>query len=304
MIRFVKSKEVDYAKWDHCISNSPQQFIFVYSWYLDAACPNWGALILNDYEAVFPLASASKLAIKYLYQPFFTRHFGVYSKIALNKSIEQEFFYSLPKEFQYWDFCLHTHHKTTPEKVEVKQRIYQQLDLSVSFGELRKKYSENALRNIKRAEKNKLKVDKEFKTASLIKDFKQSQGKKLSFTEKEYTSLKKIMSACDKNTKTYCWAARGENKEAIAGAYFMEINNRIIYLKGFSTEDGKKKGAMHFLFDSFIQSQSNQNKVFDFGGSSVASVARFYKNFGATDSLYLHIHSNRLPKFIRWIKSS
>ena len=302
MIRFVKSKEIDYAKWDDCILKSPQQFIFVYSWYLDAACTNWSALILNDYEAVFPLASASKLAIKYLYQPFFTRHFGVYSKTILNKTIEQDFFSSIPKEFQYWDFCLHPHHKTSPVKVEVKQRIFQQLDLNIDFAQIRKQYSENALRNIKRAEKNSLTVDKEFKPFILVKHFKLSQGKKLSFTEKEYTSLKKIMNACDESTETYCLAVTNEKKEPLAGAYFMEINDRIIYLKGFSTEDGKKKGAMHFLFDAFIQSQCNQNKVLDFGGSSVASVARFYKNFGAIDSLYLHIRSNRLPKFIRWIK--
>ena len=110
------------------------------------------------------------------------------------------------------------------------------------------------------------------------------------------------MNACSEHTKSFCLAAINDNNEPLAGAFFMEMNNRIIYLKGFSTEEGKKIGAMHFLFDAFIHSQSNQNKVFDFGGSSVASVARFYKNFGAADCLYLHIHNNRLPKFIKWIK--
>ena len=110
------------------------------------------------------------------------------------------------------------------------------------------------------------------------------------------------MTISNEQAKTFCWAITNENNEHLAGAFFMEINNRIIYLKGFSSEEGKKNGAMHFLFDAFIKSQSNQNKVFDFGGSSVVSVARFYKNFGAADCLYLHVHSNRLPRFIKWIK--
>lgn len=302
MIRFVKSKEIDYAKWDECINQSPQQFIFIYSWYLDAACPGWNALVMNDYEAVFPLALSSKLGIKYLYQPFFTRHFGVFAKNNLDRNLEYEFYSSIPKEFQYWDFCLHTYHTSAPPNVEIKQRIYQQLDLNRLYDELRKQYSENSIRNIRRAEKNKLTIDKNFKSSLLIRHFKQAQGEKLSFTEKEYASLKKIMNACDENAITYCQAALDGNNEALAGAYFMEINKRIVYLKGFSTEDGKKRGAMHLLFDSFIQSQSNQNKFLDFGGSSVGSVARFYKNFGAEDCLYLHVHSNRLPKFIKWLK--
>ncbi len=301
MIRFLKAKDIDRKKWNDCINALPQQFIFVQSYYLDVACPNWSALVMNDYEAVFPLTSASKLGIKYLYQPFFTRHFGVFTK-NISKNIEQEFFTSIPKEFQYWDFCLHPYHLTAPANVEVKQRVYQQLDFNQSYNDLQKGYSENALRNIKRAFKNRLTVIKDFKPEVLVKHFKHEQGAKLSFSEKEYSSLKNIMNACDKNTATYCWAVTDEKKEVLAGAYFMESNNRITYLKGFSTQDGKKKGAMHFLFDAFIQSQSNRNKILDFGGSSVASVARFYKNFGAADCLYLHIHSNRLPKFIKWLK--
>lgn len=302
MIRFLKAKDIDKVKWNTCINASPQQFIFVQSYYLDAACPDWNALVLNDYESVFPLAHSSKLGIKYLYQPFFTRHFGVFAKNNFNKNMEQEFFSAIPKEFQYRDFCLHAYHTSVPSNVQSRQRVYQQLDLNQSYIQLKKKYSQNLIRNIKRAETNQLSIDKNFKTASLIKNFKQEQGEKLSFTEKEYSSLKKIMNACDVNAVTYCWSVSDGNKETLAGAYFMESNNRIVYLKGFSTEDGKKKGAMHFLFDSFIQSQINQDKRLDFGGSSVASVARFYKNFGADDCLYLHIHSNRLPKFIRWLK--
>lgn len=302
MIRFLKAKDIDRKKWDDCINGSPQQFIFVQSYYLDAACQKWSALVLNDYEAVFPLASGSKFGIKYLYQPFFTRHFGVFSKKNIDKKTEQEFFEAIPKEFQYWDFCLHTYHAITLANLEVRQRVYQQLDLNQSYSDLQKNYSENALRNIKRAAKNKLILLKDFKPSVLVRHFKQEQGKKLSFSEKEYTLLKKLMNACDENTTTYCWAVVDHNKVVLAGAYFMECNNRIVYLKGFSTATGKKTGAMHFIFDAFIQSQSRQKKIFDFGGSSVVSVGRFYKNFGATDCLYLHIHSNRLPKFIKWLK--
>ena len=302
MIRFLPSHEIDYDKWNSCIDQSFNTYIFVYTWYLDAACDQWSALVMNDYEAVFPLAHSSKLTIKYLYQPFFTRHFGVFSKNNFDKNAEKEFFSAIPKAFQYLDFCLNPHHHSTPEKSKTEEKVFQELNLIAKYDELKKKYSENALRNIRRAEKHLLKITDDLSPSLLIKYFKQSQGEKLAYTKKQYDSLQKIMNACIGNANTYCLAVKDLNKKYLAGAFFMETNGRIIYLKGFSTEEGKKKGAMHFLFDQFIQSQSNQNKILDFGGSSVASVARFYKNFGATDCLYLHIHSNRLPEFIKWIK--
>ena len=82
----------------------------------------------------------------------------------------------------------------------------------------------------------------------------------------------------------------------------METNDRIVYLKGFTSSEGKKCGAMHFLFDFLIHELSNKRKVLDFGGSNVESVARFYKGFGAKDCLYLHLQLNRLPSIIKWLK--
>ena len=93
-----------------------------------------------------------------------------------------------------------------------------------------------------------------------------------------------------------------KHEEVIAGAFLMESHERMVYLKGFSKEEGKKNGAMHFLFDQLIQQQAGSHKTLDFGGSSVDSVARFYKSFGALDCVYLHLRKNRLPKLLRWIK--
>lgn len=80
MIQFVEYKNIDKDKWDDCINKCTHPSIFVYSWYLDIVSEsNWCALISNDYEAVFPFVTKSKYGYKYLFQPFFTRYFGVYS---------------------------------------------------------------------------------------------------------------------------------------------------------------------------------------------------------------------------------
>ncbi|MGZ4117920.1 MAG: hypothetical protein ACXVPY_10580, partial [Bacteroidia bacterium] len=91
MIKFIEHKNIDKQKWDACIQSSSSECIFVYSWYLDIVSDNWAALVLNDYEAVFPIASKSKYKINYIYQPFFTRYFGLYSKNKISEKLINEF---------------------------------------------------------------------------------------------------------------------------------------------------------------------------------------------------------------------
>ena len=61
MIRFVEHNEVDTDKWDQCIKRSINSTPYAFSWYLDIVVSNWNALILNDYEAVFPLPTSCLL---------------------------------------------------------------------------------------------------------------------------------------------------------------------------------------------------------------------------------------------------
>ena len=79
-IRDVLHKEIDFIKWDNCISNAPNGLIYGYSYYLDHMASQWDALVLNDYEAVMPLTWNRKYGIHYLYQPFLTAQLGVFGK--------------------------------------------------------------------------------------------------------------------------------------------------------------------------------------------------------------------------------
>lgn len=301
MIRFLKRNEIDIERWNKCISEAENGQIFAYSYYLDTCCKQWGALIKGDYETVFPLAWDYKFSICYLYQPHYTRHFGLYGS-----NIQQEEFAAyiknLPKQFSYIDYSVIQNKLPAFAEISTDKKVYQQLSLAKSHEEIRKNYSDNLKRNLKKAESESYRITTTFEHKIIIDEFRKLKTEKnLDYSEKNLTTLNKLMQTLSENCITYKMGVL-KDEELIAGAFFMEANNRIIYLKGFSKEIGKKNGAMHLLFDRFIQEQSGKNKLFDFGGSNVAGVARFYKSFGAEDSVYLHLHQNRLPKVLRWIK--
>ena len=129
MIKFVEYKSINKKKWDDCINNSSNASIFVYSWYLDVVCKDWSALILGDYEAVFPLASKSKYKINYLVQPFFTRYFGLFSKSKTSAKMLAEFFDAIPSKFKFSEFCLHESNDVKLKQAELSEKKFQILDL-------------------------------------------------------------------------------------------------------------------------------------------------------------------------------
>ena len=88
----------------------------------------------------------------------------------------------------------------------------------------------------------------------------------------------------------------------IGGGFFLKDKKRITYLKGASTEEAKKAGAMFGLMDFAIQRYQEDHDTFDFGGSDIESVATFYKKFGATDRIYYNYSIDNLPAWFKTIK--
>ena len=99
MIQFFSHKEINKRKWDECISSSVNGRVYAYSWYLDIVTDQWDALILDNYQAVFPLPFRRKCGIDYVYQPVFTQQLGLFSQAPLSPSLLEEFLAQIPARF-------------------------------------------------------------------------------------------------------------------------------------------------------------------------------------------------------------
>ncbi|HEU0065547.1 MAG TPA: hypothetical protein VFQ58_10960, partial [Flavisolibacter sp.] len=75
-IQYLSHKEINKEKWDNCITAASNGLIYGYSFYLDHMATEWDGLMLNNYEAVFPLPWRKKLGYYYLYPPYLTAQLG------------------------------------------------------------------------------------------------------------------------------------------------------------------------------------------------------------------------------------
>jgi hypothetical protein len=300
MIKYLKREEINVQKWDECILRSTSPQIFGCSFYLDVCCPDWSALVLNDYEAVFPINVKQKYFIKHLTQPYFIRHFGVYTAEPISDF--KPWIHELNILASYFNFNIFNSTNDFSSEYKSGEKIYQLLNLNLTYEALRKNYSESHIRKLKKISPLESTIVDITDYSIYINEFKNTiTEKKLNYSDAHLKTLHQLMNELPKHCKII---SKGLllNGELVAGAYFVQYHNRLLYLKGFRKFNTENDGGMFLLFDSIIKENSNLALTLDFGGSNNSNVRQFFKGFGAEDSVYLHLEKNELPFLIRWLK--
>ncbi len=303
MIRYLTYSEVDKAKWDDCIRLSFNGNIYAYSWYLDIFAEGWAALIENDYTAVMPLTARKKWGFNYLFQPFFIQQLGVFSTDKLSPDKVNQFIQHIPNKYRYIEINLNTFNTCNLADFEITNFLTHELDLISTHEAIFRNYSENTKRNVRKAVDAGLRVDYNVSPEKIIELFRNNRGRGISsYSENDYVNLLRLIKMCMQFKVGLSIGVLDEKNELCAGAFFVEQNNKVIFLFSGSNEKAKSTGAMAFLIDDFIKNNAQRNLTLDFEGSNDKNLARFYKSFGSKECVYLHVRKNNLPKLIRWLK--
>lgn len=301
MFQFITSDKLDARKWDKMLKNLHANGIYSYSWYQNAVAEKW--MIAMDEKGknfmLFPFKS--KAGIKMIYQPFFTREIACFldDKTTPGKIINQ-----LPDSYRQIQFALRDI-RGLDASFKIEKWMHQKLDLKKEYEVTAKKYAENAKRILKKTGKKSWKLEETENVKIVVDLFKKSKGNEIKdLKEADYRRLQHLMKAGIVNGYGKCYQVVSENDEILAAGYFFKENGRLTYLKGSATENGKKEGAMYFLFDKLIQNYSEKLDELDFGGSRIHSVAAFYKKFGAADSDYYFVTKQNFPLYIKLLRKA
>ena len=105
----------------------------------------------------------------------------------------------------------------------------------------------------------------------------------------QYEQIIKIMYACMYRKIGWSIGVYGQYNELCAVGFFIESHGRIINILPATNEEGRKTSAMFLIVDEIIKSHADKYVLFDFEGSMVENIARFYQGFGAKAVPYSHI---------------
>ena len=150
-------------------------------------------------------------------------------------------------------------------------------------------FRQNIRTDIRKAEQNEVTVSissPEIVYQIIEKSF--SRQDKIQPYSKEY--FLKIYNAAKSNNAGECFAAIGSDGACHAAAIMVWDNRRAYYLAGGGDPLLRNSGATSLLIWKMINIISNKNVIFDFEGSMIESVERFFRAFGTEQTTYNQIY--------------
>lgn len=308
MLKYLPHKEIDFNRWDACVQQSAQQLVYARAGYLEVSTGgHWDALVElrhDQYVSVFPLPYKKRLGISFTYQPFHSQQLGLFTTPESQETSLEAYLKLIPKHFRLVYLQLNTENTFAlgplPRGFTSVPRVTFHLNLAYTYSVLKESFTTNLKRSIKKAKKETYEVEETENLPDLIKLYRQTRGKELKeVKDRHYALFEKQYAFLRQNALVHHTEIRKAG-ELVAGAVFLKLPGKLIFLFSATSEAGRQFGAMPFMITRLIKQFAGTPTILDFEGSSIPNLARFYSSFGAKPVTYLSVTRNNLPWYSRW----
>ncbi len=288
MIKLIKQQHLDSEKWDKCVKQDPSGHFYAFHWYLDMISKYWDALVYGDYEWVMPLVYKKKWGvIPYLYRPYGVQQLGIFGKEPVTADITGVFLNAIPKTYLHKDLYFNVGN-VFPKDIRHNTRRTYEISLSQSYQSIYNNYSSQIKRNLKKADKVGLNVFENDTPDTLVLLFKRNKGGEVGLSDWHYDRIKQIMYTLIYRKMGVVWSVHDERNSPVAACFIAYTSKRMVFLFSGQEPYGKDNGAMTKLIDNALMWGAERGGVFDFEGSDIPGLERFYKSFGSEMKTYPH----------------
>jgi hypothetical protein len=299
--QLLPSHHIDKRRWDACVEAADNGLIYTDSRFLDTMADNWSGIIFNDYTAIMPLPWKKKWGIRYAYVPPFMQQLGVTGIIP--EQATHELIKMVNDFFLYGDLHLNFSNQYIANSFPFsRKRNNCIVQLHYSFETLLTSFSGDAERNLQKASRQSLhwQEGREEEAIDLFRNLIQYPGAP---NEKTMDRFKTLFQQFSCTQQAFARCICNDDNKILAAMVGLKDGRRIYNLLNITTAEGRKKSANYFLFENLLKEWSGSQLLFDLEGSELPGVESFYRHWGGIWENYYHVHLNRLPLPIRWLKS-
>jgi len=299
-LRLLPYAKIDKNRWNETVQAAYNSSVYGMSWYLDACSPDWYGLIKGDYEQVMAVPIKHKMGVSYAYQPLFVQQSGIFSLKPITAADLADFLNTLQAKIGKVKLYLTPQCTGLAAGFKQEMRLSQFLPLNKPIDEIRAAYSENARRNIKRAEKNGLNIQFSIDFETVIAGFRNQQGEHVKHIgDAGFQKLHNLLYNLQQHADCHVPQVFTREGQLLYSAFFAGFNKTVLYVKGAGTDLARHTGAGHFLMDRMIRKyHEDRYSVFDFGGANAENVRKFNMQFGSSEFEYLCFNGGYLPAFL------
>ncbi len=310
-MKLIPRSRLNVELWDAAIARAVNGMPYAYSWYLDTVSPNWHALLDDSLQWVMPIPvrpfvvgfrqmlKEKKNILQYLskglasfrpcvVQPLLCQQLGVFAERHPANIPWEEIFSTLQKRFPTvcaYQLNEHNSPPSFPENFTALPLTNFVLPLTQAYTTICRGYSTGHRRALKKAQS--LKWEQKTEDVSLfLENHWRNIGQSIGLGKKIYTLWGKIIRETQKRGLGYFISVRTPDGLPAAMAFILQSNGRLIYQGGYTHAKARAFNPMHALLDGLIQRHAGTNRVLDFEGSQLPSVAEFFRRFGAEKRTY------------------
>jgi hypothetical protein len=281
--------------------------LFHQSWWLDAVCgaEGWDVAIVrkgHEVQATLPYAIVKSKGFTYLGQPALTPFLGPWIRptgakkandYARQKDLMEELINGLPKHDRYrqnWSpevtnwlpFYWRGFQQTTAYTYVIN-------DLS-DEGAIWREFRENIRREIRRAEgRGGIAVHAEERLDEFLSLNSMTFARKGQRRRYSDDHVRRLDAACAERECRRIFVARDQEGRIHAGAYLVWNADSAYYLMGGVDPKLRGSGAMSLCMWHAIRFAASVSKRFDFEGSMIEPIERFFRSFGAQQVPYFQV---------------
>lgn len=298
--------------------NSPQGGVFHLHGYASIIAPGWQALIVKDQEkwvAVLPFLPSSKFGFRRSLQPRFSQFWGVcflpdsktgYESLSEKKAILdtlmpeidniQQIIWHFSPAFDYplpffWN------------KFRLESRYTYQIDLSASTEEMLASMASTIRRYLRKGASLSVKESSDPEILIRLFRLQQKNGHEIiGSSDKDWSVVSELIRYLTSSGKGSMYAVETTDGKVLAAGLFARFGHTGTYLLGTYNPELENRSAIPvMMWYAICAEQRAGMKIFDFEGSMIPGVERFFRRMGGRPVSYLKVERNELPYLLRWI---
>ncbi len=295
LIRHLTNSEIDFEKWDACISASQYPMVYAKSWYLQVQTSDWQALVLDDYKAVFPFVIKRKYGIPFVSNPAFSQQLGLFSTIEIDEKLARAFLQKLPAFYCKYFLRLNANNKLLAKGSRWEEKRNQVLPLKPTYDELFSAFISGRRTKVRKAIKKGLTISFLSEGVSKWQAFyKKHQLEQIGLETWKFELMTRLFNEAEKRGQLLV-AQASLGKEDVAYAVYLLDDKRLFQVSLVANSEGKKTEAATLIINEVIRKYADSDWVLDFEGSSIPSIGKFFESFGAVDEPYFEFNQSGFP---------
>lgn len=298
--------------------NSPQGGVFHLHGYASIIAPGWEALIVKEKEqwvAVLPFLPNNKFGFRRSLQPRFSQYWGVcflpdaktsYEALSSKKAILDQLIPEVSSiQHIIWHFSPAFDYPLPFfwNKFRLENRYTYQIALSASKEEIQASMASTIRRYIRKGAS--LRVKESSDPDILIQLFRSQQQNGheiIGSNDKDWATVSELIRYLTSSGNGRMYVVETSDGTVAAAGLFARFGNTGTYLFGTYAPTLDNRSAMPMMmWHAICAEQAAGMEVFDFEGSMIPGVERFFRRMGGHPVSYLKVERNELPYLLRWI---